>query len=141
MNEPFDPARIGAAWDRAQADQENVDTPYDEHPDGWAIDWTLNQYGRDPELDWQVIEWIAENTKSRWSSVMLAAGPLENLISEHGESFIERIEGKARRSPRWRFILSGVWPQGRHNSEVWQRVLAAQAAGPNMDRDDPFPPA
>ncbi len=139
MTARFDAARIGAAWDRAQAAIEHSDAPYHEHPDGWAIDWASDNFDRDPEQDWQVIEWIAQNSRHKWSCVMLAAGPLEDLIANHGEAFIARIEQLARRSPRWRFILSGVWPQGKHDTEVWRRIEAARRGGPDMDAGDPLP--
>ncbi len=112
---------------------------HDDHPDGWAIDWMLDSFGRDPELDWQVIQWIAENSANRWSCAMLAAGPLEDLIGDHGATFISRLERHARTSPRWRFILSGVWPQGQRDSDVWRRVEAARDGGPRMDAGDPLP--
>jgi len=79
--------------------------------------------------------------KERRQAGVLAAGPLEQLIVDHGPELIGQIELLAHRSPRFRFLLSGVQSQGIDETEVWQRVLRARAAGPDMNRGDPLPPA
>ena len=119
--------------------QPYANRPYDEHPDGWAIDWMLYRHDRDPELDWQVIVWIAENTTDEWSASNLAAGPLEDLIRAYGPSFIDRIETKARQLPRWRWLLSGVWPQGKRDSEVWKRIEVARGGAVGSEGSDGMP--
>lgn len=42
----------------------------------------------------------------------IAAGPLEDLIADHGPQVIGQIEELARRQPRFRYDLTGVWPLG-----------------------------
>ena len=71
---------------------------------------------------------------------VLAAGPLEDLIADHSEHGIDRIETLARRSPRFRYLLTGVWSQGKDKSPVWQRVVAAKGAGRHIGDDGPLPP-
>ena len=39
----------------------------------------------------------------------IAAGPLEDLIVQHGEQFMDRIELEAGREPKVRRALRGVW--------------------------------
>jgi len=39
----------------------------------------------------------------------LAAGPLEELLVEHGETFVDRVEELARQRPDFRLLLNGVW--------------------------------
>ena len=40
---------------------------------------------------------------------LLAAGPLEDLLSAHGDSMLDKIETLARREPAFRRLLNGVW--------------------------------
>lgn len=53
----------------------------------------------------------------------LAAGPLEDLLSEHGHSLIERLKVQARQNPSFNLLLGGVW-QGGMSNEVWAAVQA-----------------
>lgn len=70
----------------------------------------------------------------------IAAGPLEDLIADHGPDVIGEIETLAKGQPRFRYVLAGVWPRGQdEGAEVWQRVLRARAAGPHMDLTDRVP--
>lgn len=70
----------------------------------------------------------------------IAAGPLEDMIADHGLDVIEEIEALAKGQPRFRYVLAGVWPRGQdEGAEVWQRVLRARAAGPHMDLSDRVP--
>jgi len=55
----------------------------------------------------------------------LAAGALDLFIATHGETMIEQVEAMARRSPRFRFVLTGVWPQLRSHEDYWKRVEKA----------------
>jgi len=55
---------------------------------------------------------------------LLAAGPLEDLLGSHGEALIDEIELKARREPRFRRLLTGVW-QNAMSDAIWERVQIA----------------
>jgi len=52
---------------------------------------------------------------------LLAAGPLEDLLSTHGESMIEEIDSLARRNPPFRLLLNGVW-QSSFNETLQARL-------------------
>lgn len=39
----------------------------------------------------------------------VGAGPLQNLLHDHGNELIDQIERVARREPRFRRALTGVW--------------------------------
>ena len=140
MSEP-DAATIGAAWDRVTVAQQNRAASFAEtHPDGWAIDWMMAKAHLDPEPVWDVVVWVVENTRSPWSITMIAAGEVETLLGFHGERFIDWIEDQARRSPRWRYMLTGVWPLGNEHTEVWARVVQARRDAPVLAEGDPQPP-
>jgi len=55
---------------------------------------------------------------------LLAAGPLEDLLAENGESVIEAAEALAKTDPEFRKLLSGVW-QNSMSGEIYARVQKA----------------
>ena len=52
---------------------------------------------------------------------VLAAGPLEQVLANHGEAIIDRVELLARIEPQFSSLLGGVW-QNNMSEEVWIRV-------------------
>jgi hypothetical protein len=56
---------------------------------------------------------------------VLAAGPLEDLLADHGAAIIVRVEEEARRNPRFNLLLGGVW-RNSMTHDIWQRVEAAR---------------
>lgn len=81
--------------------------------------------GRDPELAWDAILRVIEQSASDFVLENLAAGPLETLIGRHSLLFIERIEQRAAVDERFQWLLGGVW-QGRIPAEIWERIKVAQ---------------
>src|SRR5690348_1360229 len=51
---------------------------------------------------------------------VLAAGPLEDLLVDHGPDFVDEVEELARRNPSFRLLLNGVWTSGVEASVVEQ---------------------
>lgn len=94
-----------------------------------------------PDEAWTFVREALAAAETVWQVVMLAAGPLEDLIAEHGAAVIDRIEREARHSARFRFALTGVWPQGNGETPVWARVEAARAAAmpTGIDAGGPLP--
>lgn len=95
-----------------------------------------------PDLAWAFLRRALADAENVGQVMMLAAGPLEDLIAEHGETVIERIEREARHSPRFRFALTGVWPQGHAGTPIRTRVDAARAPAmaTGIDLGGPLPP-
>lgn len=56
---------------------------------------------------------------------LLAAGPLEDLLSFHGPAVIADVERLARQSAVFRSTLQGVW-RFTMSDEIWERVVAAR---------------
>ena len=54
----------------------------------------------------------------------LAAGPIEDLLSFHGERFIDKFEDEARQDRRMAWVLGGVW-QFKMTDDIWNRVQRA----------------
>lgn len=94
----------------------------------WAVSDFMQMYaggGVDPEDGWRaILEILVRNPPDKVIAV-LAAGPLEDLLAEHGEQFIERVETESRRNAAFRNLLSGVWKNGSTDT-VWARVQKAQ---------------
>lgn len=67
---------------------------------------------------------------------VLAAGPMENVLCHGGPQVIGAIEAIARKSPKFRLLLSGSWGRNRMEEEIWRRASAAAAKGPRFC-DDP----
>lgn len=76
-----------------------------------------------PEDAWNFILAVLERDREGETIAYLAAGPLENLLSKHGPSFIERVESEARSSRRFASLLAGVWKSDM-TDDVWNRVAA-----------------
>ena len=86
---------------------------------GWnEFDWAVQDY---PELAWQAILDALNQPRMEPHLGTLAAGPLEDLLSLHGNTFIERVEYAARTNPKFAWVLGGVW-QGKMSASIWARV-------------------
>jgi hypothetical protein len=86
--------------------------------------WATDLYGleyHEPETLWRLILEIHRRDKSVAVQQVLSAGPIENLLVIHGESFIERVEGEARKDPAFAKVLGGVW-KNRMSDVIWTRL-------------------
>ena len=78
-----------------------------------------------PEIAWSAILQIFQRELNEEQMSLLAAGPVETLLSHHGPAFIERVEREAQQSSRFRYLLAGVWRLGM-TQDVWDRVRRAR---------------
>lgn len=114
------PAEIANEWVEAWSDG-NTST-VGPGADGSVLDWDLPR--AQPELAWlailEALSQIGPNVSDRRFAV-LAAGPLEDLMSEHGKLMIDRVELHARRNPDFARLLGGVW-RNDIDAAVWERM-------------------
>jgi len=90
----------------------------------WAIDRVMDvRYEEEPEELWRLILMLHRKDQSPSIQPVLSAGLVEDLLSGHGEAFIERIELEAHADPSFAKLLGGVW-QSRMSEAVWARVQA-----------------
>lgn len=99
----------------------------------FARGWLLHDIARAwPALAWEAIlnvvgrfeeaELFCDNPTDAQEIVgHLAAGPLEDLLVNHGAAIIENVEVEARRDRKMAWALSGVW-QNAMAEDVWRRV-------------------
>lgn len=91
-----------------------------------ASDEVLHMPFDAPEKAWKLIQIIVQCCEENDVLGSLAAGPIEDLLSQHGEAFIDRIEVFARDNPKFLLLLQGVW-KGMMSDSVWDRLQALQA--------------
>ena len=109
---------------------------------GWISYWLAqtNSNSRVADLDWvmdleyelmqeqpeQILRMILEilklNNSNRIQEV-LSAGPLEDLLAQHGDLMIDAIESEAKKNPIFSQLLGGVW-QNSMSDAIWNRVQA-----------------
>lgn len=65
----------------------------------------------------------------------VAAGVVETMVVKHGATLIDSIELLASHSPKFRFILSGIWSQNSVAPEIWARIGRAVGGGGRMSDD------
>jgi len=91
----------------------------------WAI-YELDDIVRDdPERAWPIILFLSEKFTNPEFVGTLAAGPMEDLLSQHGLKFIERIEQRAKANSKFNYLLGGVW-KSNIPKDVWNRLQAAR---------------
>ncbi|WP_288409671.1 DUF6869 domain-containing protein [uncultured Sphingomonas sp.] len=89
----------------------------------------------EPQLVWDTILLIVKaypaadlycdiGTEAQTVCGALAAGPVEDLLSLHGQAFIDRFEREARADRRVAWVLGGVWRLDMCD-EIWNRVRNA----------------
>jgi len=95
------------------------------HPLWWSVEYFMDIDNHEKANHvWIYILRIIEKQPSEKVLGMIGAGPLEDLINQYGDKFIEKIEIEARTNPQFRKVLSFVWRQDT-DDEIWSRVMAA----------------
>ena len=92
-----------------------------------AIDRLVRE---DPTQAWAVVTELVAQCPSDEALFYVAAGPLEDLLAKHGPEVIDRIEEAARRDPKVRLCLSGVWGNSI-DPAVWERLMRLVRDAPN----------
>jgi hypothetical protein len=90
----------------------------------WAWEAMDRACRSEPELAWKLIATVLSRTESEKIVENLGAGPLEDLLANHGDKFIDRAESLASRDLKFRQCLSHTW-QNNMSSSVWARVCRA----------------
>ena len=87
----------------------------------WAWDRLRDLIEHAPEDAYGVIRELVHQAPSPYVLSIVAAGPLEDLLSDWGERFIDRLEADARDDPKLMAACAGVW-QLYMPDEVWSRL-------------------
>lgn len=116
----------------------------DGDPDDLAwSDMCVFELDAHPEVLWAFVLRAIRKADTAWQVGLVAAGPLEDLLTAHGETFIAPLEDQARRSARIRYALTGIWTQEMPDADIRARIEAARitAMGSGIDSGGPLPPA
>ena len=124
------PPELAADWIASRKDGADADTS-----GGLAQFLLVGFPEEEPELTWETILLVMraypeadfyaeEKNEARKVCGVLAAGPVEDLLSFHGHRFIEKFEEEARRDRRIAWLLGGAW-QFQMSDEIWHRVRLA----------------
>ncbi len=106
----------------------------------WANDCAVELAFHSPDTAFRVVLLAMIELETPQQALLLATGTLETLVATHGPRFIDQIEMLATQSPRFRYLLSLIWPQGKKASPTWQRIELARMGAPRPGPDDPLPP-
>ena len=112
----------------------------DDHPEFWTYALVSDLAADAPDLGLATVLMCLAGAETPEEAAQIAAGPLEDLIAQHGPALIDEIEVLATRAPRFAYALTGVWPQGNQASLLWARVEAARRDVPSLDDGAPLPP-
>jgi hypothetical protein len=94
--------------------------PFPEEPPEYA-DRKWERAFQTYELLWQFIVCAYQRELSDQAIAILAAGPVEDLLSGTGADYIDRVEELAKRDDKFNELLGGVWQNGMTN-DVWKRL-------------------
>jgi len=78
----------------------------------WAMEAVAELVRDDPDVAWSVITEIIARAKNDRILGFVAAGPLEELLVNHGHRVMPDVEGLARSDQKFRRALTGVWISG-----------------------------
>lgn len=87
----------------------------------WVEDFEYEAIYENPETGLKLVLAVLELGPNLETIEVLAAGPLEDLLAQHGGTLISKIEVEAKNNQKFASLLGGVW-QNAISNEVWERV-------------------
>jgi hypothetical protein len=127
---------IAAAWIRFECAARNRGTtPLARSAamaDFWAAELVMDLPHSDPSLLWAVIVevWNRIDRSDEALVGALGAGPLEDLLSTHGEKCFQEIAQFCDVEPEFKTVLRTVW-QNSMSPDLWRKVQELRG-GPNL---------
>jgi hypothetical protein len=97
----------------------------------WGFLQVQDYVRSDPIHAWKVTLLLIEAAPTPEALSYVAAGPLEDLLYGRGEQFIDEVERLARRDPKFRRALLGVYNESESPGDVHDRVIKAAAGTSN----------
>ena len=88
----------------------------------WAYEYLSDLSQTDPIKSLQIMIEILETDDSDEIQMVLAAGPLEDLLNNFGEQIIALIEKECSQNPKLRNLLGGVW-KSEIADNVWKKII------------------
>lgn len=111
-------SRVASAWIEMWSYE--VDDPARDAFE-WVSDFEYEAEYHNPDLAIDlVLEILKFNPEERLLDI-LAAGPLEQVLANHGSKIIGRVEFLSESNARFACLLAGVWRNGM-TEDIWNRV-------------------
>jgi Family of unknown function (DUF6869) len=88
----------------------------------WAFNELADLMRDDPDGAWQIIVELVGRASDEETLGYVAAGPLEDLICQHPEAMIDRVESHAGQDARFRKAIARVWGWTRMPKEIRARL-------------------
>lgn len=101
-----------------------VDDPA-RHQFEWVEDFEYIAVYENPEVAIDLVLEVLNLNQGNNILEVLSAGPLEQVLAEHGPSVIDRVENLARTNKEFSSLLGGVWKNAM-TEEVWAKVQQVQ---------------
>jgi hypothetical protein len=101
----------------------------------WASDCAYEVEQDFPHLLLPLIVAAMDASETPGDAAYIAAGLLENAVIKHGPQLIDKIEGFASRSGKFRYFLSAIWGERSTDPAVWERVCEAVGSHGLKDTD------
>ncbi len=108
----------------SEEDEELLSSWFASKQTKWASGLMQELTDQNPERSWPIIKALVEAAPDDPTVSYIGAGPVQDLLSKHGEQFIERIEQQATVDAKFRACLTLVRPS-RLSKEIRQRLTRA----------------
>jgi hypothetical protein len=105
---------------------------YERH--SWAIDQVIDLAFHEPQKLWRMILRILEIDSSETIVSAVGAGPLEDLMVQHGEALIDKVEARASMSPPFKSAMQSVWLEDGDTAVCKKFFAIAGVAPPSRGR-------
>jgi hypothetical protein len=102
----------------------------------WAFDALSMLVVTDPESAWRVIGLLLSRATESPTLIDIGEGPLTELLHDHAERFVERVEALAWSSPAFAQALENVWLV-ESESEIARRLIRVGCQYIGMERAPP----
>ena len=88
----------------------------------WAFNRLAELMRDDPDAAWQITVELIARASDEETLGYVAAGALEDLICQHPDAMIDRVERHAKQDARFRTAVARVWGWTRMPKEVRARL-------------------
>jgi hypothetical protein len=87
----------------------------------WAWERVEDVVRRQPMTGWLLLGYLIAGAADEGQLMSVAAGPFEDLLAEHSQVLLDRVEAAARSDPRTMRALAGVWKSSIDEGD-WTRI-------------------
>ena len=85
---------------------ENKENKQEGTENSQVIDLVIDmRYDASPETQLAFVEKAIEMATNEWQLIMISAGPLEDLLAQHGEAIIDTVITKSRQDPKFLSLI------------------------------------